>query len=63
MVRPEIGSELSRALAESRRAEARRSGPRRSRHQAGARGAVRLALGIRLVSMGHRLLRDAVEVV
>ena len=61
MLRPEIGSELSKALVEGRRADARRVA-RSRRPVAGTRASVRRVLGVRLASIGHRLSRDAVEV-
>ncbi len=61
MIGPSIGRELVRARLDGLYAEAARDGhTRRHRESRRPRG-LRLSLGIRLVSAGHRLLGDAVE--
>jgi len=65
MLQPWIGLELARDRVSGLHAEAVRDGRvRRSgtAHRRGPRGSIRLALGLRLVSAGYRLLGDAAEV-
>ena len=65
MLQPWIGLELARDRVSGLHAEAARDGRvRRPRtaHRRGPRGSIRLALGLRLVSAGYRLLGDAAEV-
>lgn len=60
---PMFGTELARARATMLMAEAlsdRRG--RRARRERRTRGSLRLAVGMRLVSMGFRLLGEGVEV-
>ncbi len=63
MQQPWMRNELARERTAAFRAEAVRDGrarrPRRFRRR--PRGSVRLALGLRLVSAGHRFLGDGVE--
>jgi hypothetical protein len=59
MIGPSIGRELVRAKVEGLRAEAVRDGRTRRPRRAGG---LRFVLGVRLVSAGNRLLRQAVEV-
>ena len=64
MVQPWMGSELARDRMAAFRAEAVQDGRvRRARtgRRRGPHGSMRLALGIRLVSAGYRLLGDTVE--
>jgi len=62
MLHPQIGSELSRAFVEARRAEAVRGGRvRRPSRRGVSVGVVRLALGSRPVGTG-RSIGDAAEV-
>ncbi|HEU4354222.1 MAG TPA: hypothetical protein VFT27_01405 [Actinomycetota bacterium] len=64
MLQPMFGAELARARVGTLAAEALRDRRlrRRSRKPRRHRGGLRLALGVRLVSAGYRLLGDAVEV-
>lgn len=64
MVQNTVATELVKARAEALQAEAVRDGRVRRRAVARRRRrrGLRLTLGVRLVSAGHRLLGDAVEV-
>ena len=64
MMQPWMGSEIARDRVAAFRAEAVRDGrvrrPRTGRRR-GPHGSMRLALGMRLVSVGYWLLGDTVE--
>ncbi len=62
MLVPEIGRELAKDRLAAMRSEAERDGRARRVRRRGARGSLRLALGMRLVSAGYRLLGEAAEV-
>lgn len=63
MVHDTVATELVKARAAALQAEAVRDGRVRRRAVAHRRRrGLRLTLGVRLVSAGHRLLGDAVEV-
>ena len=63
MLQPMFGAELARARVGALAAEALRDRRLRRQRQPGRhRGGLRLALGVRLVSAGYRLLGDPMEV-
>lgn len=64
MVHDLMARELAKARVAALQTEALRDGRvrRRATHRRGRGGGLRLALGVRLVSAGYRLLGDAVEV-
>ncbi|HEX5950829.1 MAG TPA: hypothetical protein VFZ96_07495 [Actinomycetota bacterium] len=63
MIHDMVATELVKARAAALQAEAVGDGRvRRHRVPRRPRGGLRLAVGVRLVSAGHRLLGDAVEV-
>jgi len=63
VLRPMFGAELERARATELLAEGLRDRRRRrSRRERAGGGSLRLAVGMRLVAMGFRLLGEGVEV-